>query len=83
MDSLYLSCITFKVSLIMRCFSSFRICKNVFLILPYFADIILTLYSIIAPFFMFMKILWKKEHLLFWSKCSIFHNIFKGIQNLT
>ena len=23
------------------------------------------------------------EHLLFWSKCSIFHNIFKNIQNLT
>ena len=26
-----------------------------------------------------MKILWKMEHLLFWSKCSIFHNIFKCI----
>ena len=24
-----------------------------------------------------MKKLWKMEHLLFWSKCSIFHNIFK------
>ena len=24
-----------------------------------------------------MKILWKMEHLLFWSKCSIFHNSFK------
>ena len=23
------------------------------------------------------------EHLFFWSKCSIFHNIFKSFQNLT
>ena len=44
----------------------------------------------IAPFdaieiiiIMFLKILWKMEHVLFWSKCSIFHNIFKSIQNLT
>ena len=29
------------------------------------------------------KILWKMEHLYQKSKCSIFHNIFKGIQNLT
>ena len=26
---------------------------------------------------MYLKILWKLEHLLFWSKCSIFHNFFK------
>ena len=26
-----------------------------------------------------MKTLWKMEHLLFWSKSSIFHNIFKYI----
>ena len=32
---------------------------------------------------MYLKILWKMEHLLFWSKCSIFHNLFKSIQNLT
>ena len=32
---------------------------------------------------MYSKILWKMEHLLFWSKCSIFHNIFKSFQNLT
>ena len=32
---------------------------------------------------LYLKILWKMEHLLFWSKCSIFHNIFKSIQNLT
>ena len=32
---------------------------------------------------MYLKILWKKKHLLFRSKCSIFHNIFKSIQNLT
>ena len=32
---------------------------------------------------MYLKILWKIEHLLFWSKCSIIHNIFKSIiQNL-
>ena len=30
---------------------------------------------------MFLKILWKKEHLLIWSKCSIFHNIFKSMRN--
>ena len=30
---------------------------------------------------MYLKILWKMEQLLFWSKCSIFHNIFKSIQN--
>ena len=29
---------------------------------------------------MYLKILWKMEHLLCWSKCSIFHNIFKSIQ---
>ena len=28
-------------------------------------------------FWILLKILWKMEHLLFWSKCSIFHNIFK------
>ena len=32
---------------------------------------------------MFLKILWKMEHLLQKSKCSIFHNIFKSIKNLT
>ena len=32
---------------------------------------------------MYLKILWKMEHLLFWSLCSIFHNIFKSNQNLT
>ena len=32
---------------------------------------------------MYLKILWKTEHLLLWSKCSIFHYIFKSIQNLT
>ena len=32
---------------------------------------------------MYLKILWKMEHLLIWSNCSIFHNIFKSIQNLT
>ena len=31
---------------------------------------------------MYLKILWKMEHLLFESKCSIFHNIIKRIQNL-
>ena len=34
-------------------------------------------------FIMYLKVLWKMEHLLFWSKCSIFHNIFKSIQNLS
>ena len=47
----------------------------------------LTLYSIITPFDTFeikyLKNLWKMEHLLFWSKSSIFHNIFKSIPNLT
>ena len=32
---------------------------------------------------MYLKILRKMEHLLQKSKCSIFHNIFKSIQNLT
>ena len=32
---------------------------------------------------MYLKILWKMEHLLFWSKCSIFHYIFKSNQNST
>ena len=27
-----------------------------------------------------LKILWKMEHLLFWSKCSIFHNILKRLK---
>ena len=31
---------------------------------------------------MYLKILWKMELMLLWSKCSIFH-IFKSIQNLT
>ena len=31
---------------------------------------------------MYLKILWKMEHLLFWSKWSIFLNIFKSIQKL-
>ena len=31
----------------------------------------------------YLKIIGKMEHLLFWSKCSIFHNIFKSIQILT
>ena len=31
----------------------------------------------------YLKILWKMEHLLQKSKCSIFHNIFKSIQNFT
>ena len=31
----------------------------------------------IEKFWILLKILWKMEHLLFWSKCSIFHNIFK------
>ena len=31
---------------------------------------------------MYLKIFWKMEHLLFWSKCSIFYSIYKGIQNL-
>ena len=49
---------------------------------------ILTLYSIIImPFDTFeiscIETSWEMEHLLFWSKCSIFHNIFKSIQNLT
>ena len=35
-----------------------------------------------TPFDAYLKILWKMEHLLFWSKCSIFH-ILKSIQNLT
>ena len=30
----------------------------------------------------FAQILWKMEHLLFWSKHSIFRNIFKSIENL-
>ena len=30
---------------------------------------------------MYLKVLWKMEHLLFWSKSSIFNNIFKNIQN--
>ena len=51
-----------------------------------FIKLLLTFYSIIAPFDAFdmtyLKIVWKMEHLLFWSKCSIFHNIFKSIQNL-
>ena len=34
-------------------------------------------------FIMYLKILWKMEHLLQKSKCSIFPNIFKSIQNLT
>ena len=48
---------------------------------------LLTLYSIITPFdafeiiIMYLKILWKMKHLLFWSKYSIFHDIFKSIQN--
>ena len=25
----------------------------------------------------------EKSHMLFWSKCSIFHDIFKSFQNLT
>ena len=41
----------------------------------------LTLYSIITPFDAF-EISLKMKHLLFWSKCFIFH-IFKSIQNLT
>ena len=50
--------------------------------LPY-----LTVYSIITSFDAFenimnLKILWKMEHLLFWSKCSIFQYIFKSTQNL-
>ena len=32
---------------------------------------------------MYLELLWIMEHLLFWSKCSIFHNIFKSIQNFT
>ena len=32
---------------------------------------------------MYLEILWKIEHLLHWRKCSIFHNIFKSIQNFT
>ena len=32
---------------------------------------------------MYLKILSKMEHLLFWSKCPIFQNIFKSIQNFT
>ena len=32
---------------------------------------------------MYLKILWKMEHLLFWGQCSIFHNIFNSIQNLS
>ena len=49
----------------------------------------LTLFSITTPFddfeiscIMYLKILRQMEHSLFWSKCSIFHNI-KSIQNLT
>ena len=38
----------------------------------------LTLYSINT--FGHHEILWKMEHLLFWSKCSNFHSIFKSIQ---
>ena len=47
--------------------------------------ILLTHYSIIMPFdafeIMYLTIVWKMEHSLFWSKSSIFHNIFKSIQN--
>ena len=32
---------------------------------------------------MYLKISWKIEHLFQWSKCSIFHNIFKSLQNFT
>ena len=32
---------------------------------------------------MYLEILWKMEHLLLWSKCSRFHNIFKSFQNVT
>ena len=31
----------------------------------------------------YLKLLWKMEHLLIWSKYSIFHNVFKSIQNLS
>ena len=31
----------------------------------------------------YLKILWEMECLLLWSKCSIFHNIFKIIQSFT
>ena len=31
----------------------------------------------------FLKIIWKMECLLLWSKCSIFLNIYKSIQNFT
>ena len=41
----------------------------------------LTLYPKIVPFDTFGISCRKMEHLLFWSKCSIFHNIFKSIQN--
>ena len=43
----------------------------------YFIKILWPLWNI-----MYMKILWKLEHLLFWSKCSIFHNVFKSIKKL-
>ena len=35
--------------------------------------------KIYVKFRVLLKILWKMEHLLFWSKCSIFHNISKYI----
>ena len=35
------------------------------------------------PSIVFLSISWKMEHLLFWSKCSFFHNVFKSIQDLT
>ena len=37
--------------------------------------------SMITPFDAFEIQRWKIEHLLCWSKCSIFNNIFKSIQN--
>ena len=42
-----------------------------------------TLYSMMIWNNMWLKILWEMEHLLQKSKHSIFHNIFKSIQNLT
>ena len=47
-----------------------------------FEEETLTLYSMITPLDA-LEILWQMEHLLFWSQCSIFHNIFKRIQNFT
>ena len=43
----------------------------------------LTFYSIITPFkyYVFENIM-EMEHLLHWSKCSIFHNIFKSFQKI-